>query len=197
MSYLFQAVSELGLLSILLIALALSADCFAVALSGSIHIKTYSFTPILRTAATFGAFQAVMPALGWLAGRTVVNFISNYDHWVAFILLGLVGGRMIWESFRHEGSRKTIDISRGILLLTLAVATSIDALAVGLSFAFFKINVAIACAIIGAVAFGVTIAGFTVGKKARTWLGKYAEAIGGIILIAIGLRILLSHILTG
>jgi putative Mn2+ efflux pump MntP len=188
-------VPELDILSILLIALALSADCFAVALSGSFHIKTTSFAPVLRIALTFGAFQAVMPALGWLAGRTVVNFISGYDHWVAFVLLALVGGRMIWESFRPVDSRKQIDISKGILLVTLAVATSIDALAVGLTFAFLKVNIAIACATIGVVAFGVTIAGFTLGKKARTWLGKYAEAIGGIILIAIGLRILLSHTL--
>jgi putative Mn2+ efflux pump MntP len=188
-------VSELDILSILLIALALSADCFAVALSGSIHVKTGSFTPILRTAVTFGVFQAVMPALGWLAGRTVLNFISGYDHWVAFILLALVGGRMIWESFRPAGSRKRIDISKGFLLVALAVATSIDALAVGLTFAFLKVNIAVACSIIGVVAFGVTIAGFTLGKKVTIWLGKYAEAIGGIILIAIGLRVLLTHIL--
>jgi putative Mn2+ efflux pump MntP len=188
-------VSELDFLSILLIALALSADCFAVALSGSIHLKTSSMAPILRTAGTFGAFQAIMPALGWLAGRTVVNFISGYDHWIAFTLLALVGGRMIWESFRHQDSKKSIDISKGILLVTLAIATSIDALAVGLTFAFLKINIIIACATIGVVAFGVTIVGFTLGKTVKTWLGKYAEVIGGIILIAIGLRILLTHIL--
>ena len=185
---------ELDILSILLIALALSADCFAVALSGSIYIRTLSFAPILRTALTFGAFQAVMPVLGWLAGRTVVHFIAGYDHWVAFILLALVGGRMIWESFRPRGNQRRIDISKGLLLVTLAVATSIDALAVGLTFAFLEVNIAIACLIIGVVAFGVTIAGFTLGRKVKTWLGKYAEAIGGVILIAIGLRVLLTHI---
>jgi putative Mn2+ efflux pump MntP len=188
-------VPELDILSILLIALALSADCFAVALSGSIYIKTVSFAPILRTAVTFGAFQAVMPALGWLAGRTVVNFISGYDHWVAFALLALVGGRMIWESFRPAGNRRQIDISKGLVLVTLAIATSIDALAVGLTFAFLEVNIAIACSIIGVVAFGVTVAGFTLGRKVSIWLGKYAEAIGGVILIAIGLRVLLTHTL--
>jgi putative Mn2+ efflux pump MntP len=135
-----------------------------------------------------------MPALGWLAGRTVVNFISGYDHWMAFILLALVGGRMIWESFRPQGNQRRIDISKGLLLVTLAVATSIDALAVGLTFAFLEVNIVIACLIIGVVAFGVTIAGFTLGRKVKTWLGKYAEAIGGVILIAIGLRVLLTHI---
>ena len=186
---------DLDILSILLIALALSADCFAVALSSSVSIRIVSFAPILRTALTFGAFQAAMPALGWLVGRTIVDFIADYDHWVAFILLALVGGRMIWESFRPIGSQRRIDISKGLLLLTLAVATSIDALAVGLTFAFLEVNIAIACSIIGVVAFGVTIAGFMLGGKAKTLFGKRAEAIGGVILIGIGLRILLTHIL--
>lgn len=186
---------ELDILSILLIALALSADCFAVALSGSFHTKTTSFAPVLRTALTFGAFQAVMPALGWLVGRTVVNFISGYDHWVAFILLALIGGRMIWESLRPSDKQRKIDASKGLLLVTLAIATSIDALAVGLSFAFLKVNIILACLVIGVVAFGVTIAGFALGKQVKMYLGRYAEAIGGIILIAIGIRVLLSHIL--
>jgi putative Mn2+ efflux pump MntP len=188
-------VPELDILSILLIALALSADCFAVALSGSVYIRTISLAPMVRTAATFGGFQAVMTVLGWLAGRTVVNLISGYDHWLAFILLALIGGRMIWEAFHHKEKRKQIDISRGILLVTLAIATSIDALAVGLSFAFLKVNIVAACLIIGVVAFGVTIAGFTLGAKIKKLLGKYAEVTGGVILIAIGIRVLLSHTL--
>jgi len=186
---------ELDVISILLIALALSADCFAVAVSSSFHTKTNSFAPILRTALTFGAFQAAMPALGWLAGHTVVKFISDYDHWVAFILLALIGSRMIWESFRPSERLRKIDASKGLLLVTLAVATSIDALAVGLSFAFLNVNIIMACLVIGVVAFGVTIAGFALGKQVKTYMGKYAEVIGGIILIAIGFRVLLSHIL--
>ncbi len=186
---------ELDILSVLLIALALSADCFAVAVSSSFHTKTTSFAPMLRTALTFGVFQAIMPAIGWLVGHTVVNLVSAYDHWVAFILLALIGGRMIWESFRPSEKSREIDTSRGLMLVTLAVATSIDALAVGLSFAFLKVNIIIACLVIGVIAFGVTIAGFVLGKRVKTYLGKYAEAIGGTILIIIGLRILLSHIL--
>jgi putative Mn2+ efflux pump MntP len=187
-------VPELDILSILLIALALSADCFAVALSGSIYIQTISLTPILRTAGTFGVFQAIMAALGWLAGHSVVSLISSYDHWLAFILLALIGGRMIWESFHHKEKRKQVDISKGILLVTLAVATSIDALAVGLSFAFLNVNIVAACFIIGAIAFGVTIAGFMLGIKVKTFVGKYAEVTGGVILIVIGFRVLFSHI---
>jgi putative Mn2+ efflux pump MntP len=188
-------VSELDITSILFIALALSADCFAVAFSGSLYIRTGSLAPMMRTAVTFGGFQAVMAALGWLAGRTIVNLISAYDHWLAFILLALIGGRMIWESFRHRDKRKQIDISKGILLVTLAIATSIDAMAVGLSFAFLKVNIVTACLIIGVVAFGVTLAGFTLGTRIKSFLGKYAELVGGIILIAIGARVLLSHAL--
>jgi len=188
-------VSELDLLSILLIALGLSADCFAVALSGSISMKTVSPSQMLRTALVFGAFQTIMPILGWLAGRSIVDFIASYDHWIAFALLVLVGGRMIWETFRSEEGQKKIDISKGVLLLTLALATSIDALAVGLSFAFLRVNIVLACSTIGIIAFGITVVGFLLGKKAGPLLGKYAEAIGGVILIGIGLRILLSHIL--
>lgn len=186
---------ELDILSILLIALALSADCFAVALSSSFYTKTTSLTTVLRMAVAFGLAQALMPALGWLVGRTVLNFVAAYDHWVAFFLLAIIGGRMIWESFRPSKKSRTIDASKGLLLVTLAVATSIDALAVGLSLAFLKVNIALACLIIGVVAFGVTVGGFTIGKQAKSFLGRYTEAVGGIILIAIGLRVLLSHIL--
>jgi putative Mn2+ efflux pump MntP len=188
-------VPELDLLSILLIALGLAADCFAVALSGSISMKTVSPPQIFRTALVFGAFQALMPAIGWLVGSTIVDFIAEYDHWIAFALLALVGGRMIWETFRSEEGKRKIDISRGVLLLILALATSIDALAVGLSFAFLKVNILLACSIIGVIAFAITIVGFLLGKKAGPLIGKYAEAVGGVILIGIGLRILLSHIL--
>ena len=186
---------DLDILSIVLIALGLSADCFAVAFSGSISLKTVTPAQVLRTALVFGAFQAVMPVLGWLAGLTVVGFIAEYDHWVAFALLVLVGGRMIWETFHSADDLKRVDISRGVLLLTLALATSIDALAVGLTFAFLSVNIWLACSTIGVIAFGITIVGFVSGRKAGALLGKYAEAIGGVILIGIGFRILLSHIL--
>ena len=186
---------ETDILSILLIALALSADCFAVSVSSTLHVKTASLTPILRMSVAFGLAQALMTGLGWLVGRTVVDLVSSYDHWVAFFLLTLVGGRMIWESFHPSKKSRTVDASKGLLLVTLALATSIDALAVGLSLAFLKVNIAAACSIIGVVAFGVTIAGFTIGKQVKSFLGRYAEAVGGVILIAIGLRVLLSHIL--
>lgn len=187
--------SGIDFLSILLIAIGLSADCFAVALGGSISMKTLSRLQIFRVSLAFGLFQALMPVLGWLAGQTLVKIIADYDHWVAFILLAIVGGRMIWESFRSEESRsENADITKGVLLLTLSVATSIDALVVGLSFAFLEISIITASLTIGTVALVVTAIGFQLGRKLGSLIGRRAEALGGIVLIGIGLRILLTHI---
>lgn len=137
-----------------------------------------------------------MPVLGWLAGRTVVEFIADYDHWVAFAMLAIVSGRMLWGAFRPERTEgKEIDVTKGLLLVTLSIATSIDALAVGLSLAFLNTNIALASPIIGAVAFAATMIGFKLGKKASKLIGKRAEIIGAIILLAIAFRILLSHTL--
>ena len=185
-----------GFLSTFLIAIGLSADCFAVALSGGITNKNHSWLQVFRVSFSFGLFQALMSVLGWLVGRTVVDFIADYDHWVAFVLLAIVSGRMFWEAFHSEhGQEKVVDITKGVMLLTLSIATSIDALAVGLSFAFLKVNIALASPTIGVVAFVVTTIGFVLGKKASKLIGKRAEAIGGIVLLAIAFRILLSHIL--
>ncbi len=188
--------SSIDFLSILLIAIGLSADCFAVALSGGISMKSISRLQILRVSLSFGLFQALMPVLGWLAGRTIMDLIVDYDHWVAFILLAIIGIKMIWESFHSEDRRsKNTDITKGFLLLTLSVATSIDALAVGLSFALLKVNIMLAILTIGVITFLVTVIGFLLSRKVGKLVGKRAEAIGGLILIGIGLRILLSHIL--
>ena len=183
-------------LYIFLIAVGLSAECFAVSLSSGISNKNHSWSQVFRVSLSFGLFQTLMPVLGWLAGRTVVEIIADYDHWVAFVLLAVVSGRMFWEAFHSEHSKeKEVDVTRGFLLLTLSIATSIDALAVGLSFAFLKINIAVASPTIGIVAFVVTTIGFILGKKASKLIGKRAKVIGAIILLAIAFRILLSHIL--
>ncbi len=181
--------------SVLLIAIGLSADCFAVALGASTSAKGASRLQMFRVSLAFGVFQAVMPVLGWLAGTRLVNLISDYDHWVAFGLLLIVGGRMIWESLHSKDEAKERDFSKGFALLTLAIATSIDALAVGLSFAFLEVNIAVAVLTIGGVAFLITGIGFLIGRKAGQVLGERAETIGGIILIGIGIRILVSHLI--
>jgi manganese efflux pump family protein len=181
-------------ISIILIALGLAADCFAVSLSGSV-LRKYNTIQMARTAFTFGVFQFAMPLIGWLAGRTVVDIISGLDHWIAFGLLALIGGRMIWEYFKEKEEQDKTDISKGMLLLTLGIATSIDALAVGLGFAFLNINIWFACGVIGAVAFGMTLIGFLAGNKAGPLLGRQAKLAGGLILIGIGLRIMITHLL--
>jgi putative Mn2+ efflux pump MntP len=187
--------SESGFWSVLIIAVGLSADCFAVALSSSISRRTLPILQGLRAALFLGVFQSAMTLLGWWAGNRINEFIAPYDHWLAFALLVFVGGRMIWESLHEkEDGKKTIDITSWWLLFVLAVATSLDALAVGLSFAFLQVNIISASVTIGAVALIITLGGFLAGKKLGEIIGKRAEIVGGIILIAIGIRILVEHL---
>ena len=184
------------MLSIVLIALSLSMDCLAVSVAGSISMQRITTRQLLRASISFGAFQAGMLVLGWLAGQTIVDLIEAYDHWAAFGLLSLVGGRMIWESVRSEESEgKQVDITRGLALLTLSVATSIDSLAVGLGLAFLGSRVFLAAVVVGGVTFAVSAAGFYMGRRVGGWLGRWADLIGGLVLIGLGLRILLTEIL--
>ena len=183
-----------GFFSILLIGIGLSADCFAVALGAGVSGGGSFRRRMFRLAVAFGFFQALMLIIGFMAGRTVVDFIAAFDHWVAFGLLVVVSGRMLWEAF-GEHEEKEIDISRGLLLLTLSVATSIDSLAVGLSFAFLDVDIVVAAIIVGAVAFTFTAVGFALGKKTGELIGKWAEVAGAIILLAIALRVLLTDLL--
>jgi putative Mn2+ efflux pump MntP len=181
------------LLSAVVIAFGLSADCFAVSLSVGAAGRAFSWKSMLKVACAFGLFQMGMPLVGWLIGQTVVELISSFDHWLAFALLAFVGARMAWEFIKGESESETVDIDRWANLLTLAVATSIDALAVGLSFAFLHINIWIAAAIIGVVAFSVSAFSYWLGLKVNAWIGRWALLLGAIILIGIGLRVLISH----
>jgi manganese efflux pump family protein len=187
---------EVGILTILITAVGLSADCFAVALSLSISQRGLSFHKFIRFPLAFGLFQAIMLVIGWLVGRSVVQFISAYDHWLAFALLAIIGGRMIWESL-HDGDevRSKKDVKRLFTLLALSVATSIDSLAAGLSYAFLDVQILLAAVTTGMTTFIITIIGHFIGNRVGALAGKWAEMAGGIILILIGLRILLEHIL--
>jgi manganese efflux pump family protein len=175
----------------LLIAVGLSADCFAVALA--LGCTTRRASIVLRVAAFFGIFQWGMCLGGWLLGTTFVNLIAAYDHWVAFALLLTVGGRMIWESF-HEEHEAKLDVTRWWVLLTLSVATSIDSLAVGLSFALVRTAILPASLTIGVTALVITLLGFLLGRRVGEVLGKRAELVGGLILIGIGVRILVGGV---
>ena len=180
---------NLGIISILIIAIGLSMDCFAVALGAGFSMGKIRKIQVLRMALAFGIFQAIMPVIGWLVGRTVIDYVAPYDHWVAFGLLAIIGGHMIWEFFEKKEKEETVDVTWGVRLLILSVATSIDSLAVGLSFAFLEVNIGIAVAIIGTVAFIITAVGVIIGRKIGQLIGRWAELAGGLILIGIGLRI--------
>ncbi|OGN93889.1 MAG: hypothetical protein A2Z71_06095, partial [Chloroflexi bacterium RBG_13_50_21] len=143
----------------------------------------------------FGLFQAGMTLLGWLAGKTVVTYIASVDHWVAFGLLTFVGVRMIRGGLRKEGEEPAIpDPSRGLTLVMLSVATSIDALAIGLSLALLEVNVFWSAVIIGGVSAALSLVGLTLGNQLGMRFGKTMEVIGGVILIGIGLRVLVTHL---
>jgi manganese efflux pump family protein len=182
--------------SLLVIAVSLSTDCFAVALSSGIARQKLSFARLLRLPLLFSVFQAFMCVMGWLAGRTVVDFIADYDHWLAFGLLLFIGGRMIWHSLHeHDEQAAAKNMDSWPVLLILALATSIDSLAVGLSLAFLDVHILMAALTIGLTALLITLVGVLVGKRVGALFGERAETAGGVILIIIGLRILLEHLL--
>ena len=187
---------DMSLFGLLGIAVALAMDAFAVALATGVSLPRVTGRHTFRLAWHFGLFQALMPVLGWLGGMTVQSYIESYDHWLAFGLLGFVGGRMLVESLsHHEKDEKTTDPTRGLTLAILSVATSIDALAVGLSLAMLKISIWRPALVIGLVAAAFTAAGLHLGRLlGRTSrLGAYAEFIGGLVLLGIGLNILREH----
>jgi putative Mn2+ efflux pump MntP len=185
----------LGFFSILIIAVGLGMDAISVAMSIGAARRDRSWGPTFRLAFHFGLFQFLMPIAGWLAGRTVADFIAGYDHWIAFILLAYIGGNMIRESFKHEEAAPLADPTRGWNLVMLSIATSIDALAVGLSFAFLKTPILFSSAVIGIVCFGMTVVGMRFGERLGRFLGRRVEMIGGLVLIGIGVKILCDHLL--
>jgi len=182
--------------NILAIAVALAMDAFAVAIASGISLKVVNIRQTFRLSWHFGFFQALMPILGWYGGLTVRPFIERYDHWVAFALLSFVGGKMIIKAFRKSDSEnRKIDPTKGLSLVMLSVATSIDALAVGLSVAMLKISIWFPAFVIGVVAMLFTVIGLHINKivKVPASLSQYAETIGGIVLLGIGFNILREH----
>ena len=184
----------MDLLSILLIGIGVSMDCLAVAIAASVANRSLSRLQIGRASFSFGAFQSMMLVLGWLLGQTVVDIIEDYDHWLAFGLLALIGGKMLREGLAGNDEQSKRDPTRGLMLVTLSVATSIDALAVGLSIAFLRVSVWVPSVVIGIVAATLTTVGIVFGSRlGKRWQHR-AEIAGGCVLILIGIRILISHI---
>ena len=185
----------MSILMILLIAVSLSMDAFAVSVSNGIALGNISAKDTFRTGGFFGVFQFIMPVLGWILGTSVKSYIEAVDHWIAFGLLLFIGGNMIKEALSQEDEEeeREASLSTGKLFLQ-AVATSIDALAVGISFAVLNVNIWQASAIIGVVCFCISVSGCHVGKNIGNLLKEKAEFVGGVVLIAIGLKILIEHL---
>ena len=183
-------------IKILAIAVALAMDAFAVSIATGVNLKNVDSRQLFRLSWHFGLFQAFMPIIGWSAGLTIRSYIEHYDHWIAFGLLAFVGGHMIKEAFQDSKAEKPIkDYTKGMTLVILSVATSIDALAVGFGLSLLKISIWMPALIIGIVAGTFTLIGMRIGERigAAKRLSLYAETIGGVVLISIGLNILYEH----
>jgi putative Mn2+ efflux pump MntP len=185
----------MDLLTIMVIAVGLAMDAFAVSIVSGSAYKQLQVKHALRIAVFFGGFQAFMPLIGALAGLSIKEHIADYDHWVAFVLLCAVGAKMIYESFKIRPARQGFDPSNVFVLLVLSIATSIDALAVGLTLSLIVTSIAIAVIIIGIVTFVLSYLGVFIGKKFGHFFESRIEALGGLVLIALGAKILLQHLL--
>ena len=178
----------------LLIAVALAMDAFAVALAMGTAIRSMKIRHALIVGAWFGSFQALMPVIGWALGMATRDWAAAFDHWVVFALLVFIGGKMIYESFQiRKVEEKPEAFSSGILFM-LSLATSIDALGVGITFAMRQVDIMAPALIIGVVTFIISFAGVLLGEKGRHFFETKIEVIGGLILIGIGVKILVSHL---
>ena len=188
----------MSILEIFLIGLGVSADAFAVSMCKGVEMKKFILKYALLIALFFGGFQMLMPIIGWAAGTLFEKYITEFDHWIAFGLLLFLGGKMIYDGIfdrddNKDGEEKPMKLGF-FTLLVMAIATSIDALAVGVTFAFLKVNVWIAVSIIGATTFSFSLVGVGIGVKVGDKFKNKAEILGGVILILLGVKILLEHL---
>lgn len=182
------------LYELILIALGLAMDAFAVSVSNGMAIPKLRLRDALTFGIYFGVFQALMPLLGWAAGRLFSDYITAFDHWVAFILLAYIGMKMIREA-REDDGEEPCGCTHYKIMLILAIATSIDALAAGITFAFLpETNIWFSIAVIGGITFLVCTLGALLGKKIGKTLGGHAQTAGGALLIAMGVKILIEHL---
>jgi len=184
-----DAVTLIGL------ALALAMDAFAVALGTGTVLARLTGRHLFRLGFHFGLFQALMPVIGWLAGQSVIQWVEAWDHWIAFGLLGLIGGRMIFEACSDGEKPGDRDPTRGMSLIMLSIATSIDALAVGFSLSVIGVSIWMPALVIGLVAGTLTVAGMLLGDRIGSRWGSLVEILGGLVLIAIGIKVLAEHLL--
>ena len=183
----------MGFGELLILAVGLSMDAFAVSICKGLSIRKLQLRQALIVGIWFGAFQAMMPAVGWLLGSAFTELIESVDHWIAFVLLLLIGGNMIREALCHEEEDADPSLAPAAMLL-LAVATSIDALAVGITFAFLRVDILPAVALIGVCTFLISAAGVKIGNVFGSRYKSKAELAGGAVLVLIGVKILLEHL---
>lgn len=184
----------MGSLTIVIIAVGLAMDAFVVSFVSGSTYRQLHIRHALRMALFFGAFQAIMPLIGSLAGLTLKEYITDYDHWIAFALLGAVGGKMIYESTKIKSVEENPDPSKLFVLLMLSIATSIDALAVGITLSLLDGSIIGEAAVIGLTTFILAFLGVQIGKRFGHFFETGLEALGGVILIAIGTKILIEHL---
>jgi putative Mn2+ efflux pump MntP len=185
----------LGWLSLIAVAVALAMDAVAVAVVAGLSALPLTGRRVFRLCFHFGLFQGLMPVLGWSAGTVVRSRLASIDHWIAFALLACVGGKMLLESRRSERPEiPPSDVTRGLALVVLSVATSIDALAVGLSLAMLGTPILVPAVVIAVVTAALSALGMLAGRRLGTLWGRRVEALGGLILIGIGFRILVEHL---
>lgn len=185
----------MGIFELLLLSIGLGMDAFAVSVCKGISMKKMDWKKACIVGLYFGGFQALMPVIGYFLGTSFQSVITNIDHWVAFVLLGIIGGKMIQEAFQKDKDEEeySSDVSVKTMLI-LSVATSIDALAVGITFAFLNVNLLLAITFIGLITFVLSVVGTKIGNRFGDKYKGKAEFIGGIILILIGFKILFEHL---
>lgn len=187
----------MSLSTLFLLALGLSMDAFAVSVSNTLCFKGLSRVQAAATSASFGVFQGLMPIIGFFAGRVFAEKIAAVDHWVAFVLLGFIGGKMLWDAVKEMRAPEACPVGRTFsyqLMLVQSIATSIDALAVGVSLAALSVNIWAAAAFIAAVTCVCCLVAHAVGKRFGSMLGSRAQILGGAILVLLGVKILVEHL---
>lgn len=181
-------------ITVFVLAIGLSVDSFAVSVTSGLSVPHIRFFQAVKMAIVLAFFQALMPVIGWLLGSSMKNLIEPIDHWIAFFLLALVGGKMIYESMSSTEEENVNDPLRWKVLLLLGLATSIDALAVGFSFSIYLDRIFTAVFIIGSITFIASMTGILIGKKTGPRINTFAEILGGLILLGIGCKILIQHL---
>ena len=189
----------MGLVDLLLIGVGLSMDAFAVAVCKGLAMPRLNMKQAVAIALFFGVFQALMPALGWALGTQFASFVNSVSHWIAFALLAFIGGKMLWDVLhdaedgeKETGSNFKLDLRE---LFLLAIATSIDALAVGITFAFLHVEIVSSVSIIGVTTFMLSLAGVAVGHAFGSRYERPAQVVGGVVLIGIGAKILIEGLI--